>query len=281
MTSVISSEADRALKAKHRATWASGDYPRVATDLIADLGQVVVKAAGISAGDRVLDVAAGSGNASIPAAETGASVVASDLTPELLAEGRRQATARGVELEWVEADVEALPFGDDEFDAVISVVGAMFAPHHQPTADEIVRVCKPGGTIAMINWTPEGLIGHLFKTMGPYAPPPPPGAQPPALWGSADHVRELFGDRVTGLSLQRGSVDYPPLFATAADLREYYKRTYGPIIGVYKSLAGDPDRAAALDRDFEALFNGYDQRAPGSPTAVWAAEYLLVTARKS
>ncbi|MGH3674856.1 MAG: class I SAM-dependent methyltransferase, partial [Mycobacterium sp.] len=193
MTSIdIDTETDRALKARHRAIWASGDYPKVATDLIAALGPTIVAAAGITKGQRVLDVAAGNGNASIPAAETGASVVASDLTPELLDAGRNVAAARGVEVEWIEADAEALPFGDNEFDAVISVVGAMFAPHHDRAAGEMLRVCKPGGVIAMINWTPEGLIGQLFATMRPYAPPPPPGVQPPPLWGNESHVRRLF-----------------------------------------------------------------------------------------
>jgi ubiquinone/menaquinone biosynthesis C-methylase UbiE len=281
MTNLVASETDRALKTKHRTMWAWGDYPKVATDLISELGPVMVRAAGITAGQRVLDAAAGAGNAAIPAAETGAGVVASDLTPELLAAGRRQATERGVELEWVEGDVESLPFSDDEFDAVISVVGAMFAPHHQATADELVRVCKPGGTIGMINWTPEGLIGQLFKTMGPYAPPPPPGAQPPALWGSEQHVRELFGAQVTDLRFEHGTVEYPPLFGTAAQLRDFYKSNYGPTIAVYKAVADEPDRLAALDRDFAGLFARSDQRAPGAATGAWSAEYVVITARKA
>jgi ubiquinone/menaquinone biosynthesis C-methylase UbiE len=280
MTDLLTSGADQALKAKHRTMWAWGDYPKVAADLIADLGPAIVAGAGISAGQRVLDVAAGSGNAAIPAAETGAVVTASDLTPELLAAGRRRATERGVELDWVEADVETLPFGDGEFDTVISVVGAMFAPHHQQTADEIVRVCRPGGTIAMINWTPEGMVGELFKTMGPYAPPPP-GAQPPLLWGNENHVRDLFGDRVAELSFRRSTVDYPSSFATAADLREYYKAYYGPTIAVYKAVAGEPERNAALDRDFLDFLTRTDHREPGARTGSWKAEYVLVTARKN
>jgi len=152
---------------------------------------------------RVLDVAAGTGNASIPAAQTGASVTASDLAPGLLEAGRRRAESEGVELEWVEADAENLPFEEASFDVVMSSIGAMFAPHHQEVADELVRVCRPGGTIGMLNWTPEGLVGALFRTMGPFAPAPPPGAQPPPLWGSEDHVRELFGDRVDLRTLDR------------------------------------------------------------------------------
>ena len=132
---------------------------------------------------RVLDVAAGTGNASIPAAKLGAQVTASDLTPELFDAGRRRAEAEGVELEWVEADAEHLPFDDESYDVVMSSIGAMFAPHHQDVADELVRVCKPGGTIGLLSWTPEGMIGALFRTMGPFAPPPPPGAQPAAAVG--------------------------------------------------------------------------------------------------
>jgi ubiquinone/menaquinone biosynthesis C-methylase UbiE len=271
-------DADRALKQRHRTMWAAGDYPRVATDLIAELGSVVVDAAGITAADRVLDAAAGSGNASLPAAATGATVVACDLTPELLVAGQRDADARGLAIEWIDGDVEALPFPDADFDVVTSVVGAMFAPHHQRTADELLRVCRPGGRIAMINWSKPGLIGQLFATMAPYAPPPPPGAQPPALWGDEDHVRHLFGDRVRNLTVERRSVTYPDRFATAADLRDYYKANYGPTIATYRALADDPGRTADLDRDFADFLARNDRRAPGAATGSWTAEYLLITA---
>jgi ubiquinone/menaquinone biosynthesis C-methylase UbiE len=165
-------EADRQLKAKHRALWASGDYPAVAAELIPELGPRLVRVCEVRTGQRVLDVAAGSGNAAIPAAEAGATVTASDLTPELFDAGRAVAAERGAELDWVEADAEAMPFVDNSFDVVMSCVGAMFASHHQVTADEMIRVVRPGGTIAMINWTPEGFIGNLFATMKPYAPAP-------------------------------------------------------------------------------------------------------------
>ena len=204
--STVEQDADRQLKAKHRALWASGNYPAVAAELIPALGPELVQACGVRAGDRVLDVAAGSGNAAIPAAAVGGIVTASDLTPELFDAGRRIAAGRGVELEWVEADAEALPFADNSFDVVMSCVGAMFAPHHQATADELVRVCRPGGTIGMINWTPQGFIGNLLATMKPYAPPPPPGASPPPLWGDEAHVRKLFGERVTGLQMRRQTI---------------------------------------------------------------------------
>ena len=278
MTSTIEPTADQQLKAKHRALWASGDYPSVAAELIPTLGPTLVEACAVRAGQRVLDVGAGSGNAAIPAAATGADVTASDLTPELFIAGRRIAAQRGVELAWVEGDAEALPFADESFDVVLSCVGAMFAPHHQAVADELVRVVRPGGTIGMINWTPEGFIGQLFKTMAPYAPPPPAGATPPPRWGDEQHVRDLFGDRVTDLELRRQTIvmDHCP---DPTAFREYWKRTYGPTIAVYKFNAADPERVAALDRDFLEFLTTWNRAEEPGRTA-YTAEYLLVTARR-
>ena len=279
MTDVLDAvEADRALKARHRAMWALGDYPALAADLIESLGQVLVDASGTRAGDRVLDVAAGAGNAAIPAALTGASVVASDLTPELFEAGRRRAADRGATLTWREADAEALPFADGEFDRVLSCVGVMFAPHHQASADELVRVCRPGGTIAVLSWTPSGFIGRMFAAMKPYAPPPPPGAQPPPLWGDEAHVRSLLGDRVTELEARRQSVRVDH-FADPAAFRDYFKQRYGPTIAVYGAIAAEPERVAALDRELVALADEHDRRGgPGGLVLDW--EYLLVTARR-
>jgi SAM-dependent methyltransferase len=267
--------ADRALKDKHRAMWALGDYPALAADIIPGLGQILADACQIQAGDRVLDVAAGSGNAAIPAARTGARVVASDLTPELLAAGQRQAEQQGLMLEWRQADAEALPFGDGEFDVVMSCLGVMFTPHHQAAADELVRVCRPGGTIGLVSWTPDGFIGQMFAAMKPYAPPPPPGAQPPPLWGSEQHVRELFGDRVTGISARRGAVRVD-LFAQPADFRDYFKARYGPTIAVYQSIADDPSRTQKLDEALAELARHHDH---GTRTTVMNWEYLLLTGR--
>src|SRR3954463_11871497 len=185
---------DTELKTRHRKMWASGDYASMVETFLLPLGPRLVQALGIGPGMKVLDVAAGTGNASIVAAQTGAEVTASDLTPELLDAGRVRAAVAGVNLEWAEADAEPLPFADESFDVVMSSIGAMFAPHHQDVADELVRVCRPGGTVGMLSWTPEGMIGSPFRPMGPFAPAPPPGAQPPPLWGSEDHVRELLGD---------------------------------------------------------------------------------------
>ena len=269
-------EADRALKARHRAMWALGDYPAVAGDLIPQLGPVLVDAAGVGRGDRVLDVAAGSGNVAIPAARTGARVVASDLTPELLTAGQDEAQRRGVDLEWRQADAEALPFADGEFDAVLSCVGVMFAPHHQASADELVRVCRTGGTIGLVSWTPAGFIGQLFATMKPFAPPPPPGAQPPPLWGDEAHVRDLLGDRVTDVRARRQllRVDH---FDVPSDFRDYFKANYGPTIAAYRAIADEPERVAALDQALDDLAERYDV-GTGSTALDW--EYLLLTARR-
>jgi SAM-dependent methyltransferase len=266
--------ADHALESKHRALWTLGDYATVATEIVSPLGPVLVQASGIGAGDRVLDVAAGAGNVAIPAALTGAHVVASDLVPELLERGVAHAKAQGAELQWLEANAEALPFEGDEFDAVLSCVGVMFAPHHQCAADELVRVCRPGGTIGLISWTPEGFIGQMFATMKPYVAAPPPGVQPPPRWGSADYVRGLLGDGVTDFTAQHRALRVDR-FVDGAAFRDFFKAHYGPTISAYRGLADEPDRAAALDAELAGLG---DRHLAGSSTMEW--EYLLVTARK-
>ncbi|MQA76158.1 MAG: methyltransferase domain-containing protein [Solirubrobacterales bacterium] len=270
------SEADRDPKAATRAAWALGDYHRFAKETVWELGEVLVRACGISSGQRVLDVAAGTGNTAIRAVEAGAEGVASDLTPENFAAGRREAEAHGVELEWVEADAEALPFADAEFDAVTSSVGALFAPDHRAVADEMLRVCRPGGTIGMINFTPEGLISDFFGALAPYMPPPPPGALPPPLWGSEEHVRELFGDRVDSLELTRRS--YVERAETPRAYVELFKRTFGPVVATYQSLAAEPERAAALDGDFLDFATRANGGPPEGP-AEYRYDYLLVIAR--
>jgi SAM-dependent methyltransferase len=268
--------ADRKLKAATRAAWALGDYHRFAKATVWELGTVLVDACEVSPGQRVLDVAAGTGNTAIRAAEAGAEVVASDLTPENFDAGRREAKAHGVELEWVEADAEALPFGDGEFDVVTSSVGAIFAPDHQAVADEMVRVCRPGGTIGMVNFTPEGLISAFFGALAPYMPPPPPHALPPPLWGSEEHVRDLFGDRVELLEMTRRH--YVERADSPRGYVELCKETFGPVVAIYASLAEDPERAAALDRDFLEFATRANSGPPEGP-AEFRYEYLLVVAR--
>ena len=268
-------EADRALKAKHRAMWTLGDYPIVASEIIPDLGALLIEACGVGPGLRVLDVAAGCGNAAIPAALAGASVVACDLTPELFDSGRAQAAELGAEVVWREADAEALPFADGQFDVVLSCVGVMFAPHHQTAADELVRVCRPGGTIGLISWTPEGFIGQMLGTMKPYVPPPPPGAQPPPLWGAEDHVRTLVGERITDVHTRRQTVTVDH-FSSPEAFRDYFKTFYGPTVAAYRGIGDDLDKVAALDRDLDELARRHDRGTTGT---VMDWEYLLFTAR--
>lgn len=270
--------SDRELKAKHRAMWALGNYPVVADDVIPDLGAELVEAAGVRAGDRVLDVAAGSGNAAIPAALRGATVVASDLTPELLDAGRQRAESRGATLIWRQADAEALPFADGEFDVVLSCVGVMFAPHHQASADELLRVLRPGGTLGLISWTPGGFVGEMFAVMKPYAAPPPAGAQPPPLWGDETHVRELFGDRIADVRASRQLVTVDR-FAAPEEFGDYFKAHYGPTTATFQRIADDPERVAALDRELADLARRYDRGTDGRVVMDW--EYLVFTARRA
>lgn len=260
-------------KARDRSMWATGDFPRVARETIRDVGPALVEAAGVRTGAKVLDVAAGSGATSIPAALAGGDVVASDLTPELLEAGRHAAIAAGVALQWVEADAEALPFADASFDVVLSSFGAMFAPRHQVVADELLRVARPGGTIGMANWTPTGWVGQFFMIMAPYAPPRPEGASPPALWGTEDHVRALFGAGVSDLSCER-CVQPVTHFASPDALVDYYREVFGPTITLFASLPDDA--AAALDAELRA-FAAQTAQADGS----WAFEYLRVIARRA
>lgn len=264
-------------KAADRAMWALGDYHRFALGTVWGLGPLLVEACGIAAGHRVLDVAAGSGNVAIRAAEAGSDVVASDLTPENLAAGRLEARSRGLELDWVEADAEALPFADGEFDVVTSCLGAVFAPDHRAVASELVRVCRPGGTIGMINFTPDGLAGDFFDLFRRYAPPPPEGALPPVLWGDEGHVRALFGDRVESLRLTRG--EYVERSAGGPEAyRDFFKETFGPLIGLFASLSDRPESVAALDGDLLDYAVHSNQGPPGGP-AEYRYEYLMVVAR--
>jgi SAM-dependent methyltransferase len=262
---------DAELKARHRAMWASGDYPSMVETFLLPLGPRLVEAAGIAPGLRVLDVGAGTGNASIPAAQRGANVTASDLTPELLEAGRHRAEGAGVQLEWAEADAERLPFDDASYDAAISSIGAMFAPYHEAVANELVRVCRPGGTIGLLSWTPEGMIGDLFRTMGPFAPPPPAGAQAPPLWGSEPHVIELFGDRVAPRTLERGTLEVTA-FARPRDYGEHFKARYGPTIAARKNAAKD-----GREDEFDAALDAFcDRWNRGTETAArFEMEYLV------
>ena len=264
---------DQALKARHAAMWASGSYPTVVEEVVEPLGGILVDTVDVRPGQRVLDVAAGTGTTAHPAARRGAEVIATDLTPELVEVGRAAAAAEGLELTWQVADAEALPYADGDFDVVLSCIGVMFAPRHQRAADELVRVCRPGGTIGVLSWTPEGFIGRLFAAMKPYAPPPPPGASPAPLWGHADHVRQLLGDRVSDLTARQQSLRVDR-FTSGAEFRDFMKANYGPTIAVFRFIADDPAKVDALDADLAAL----GERLLEDGVMGW--EYLLVTARR-
>ena len=279
MTAVTSSTpaADAELKARHRTRWASGDYPSMVETFLLPLGPRLVEACKIGPGMRVLDVAAGTGNASIPAAQAGAEVTASDLTPELLEAGRSRAEAAGVKLEWAEADAEHLPFDDESFDVVMSSIGAMFAPHHHDVANELVRVCRPGGTIGLLSWTPEGMIGALFRTMGPFAPPPPPGAQPPPLWGSEEHLSELFGDAVDFQTLERDVLEVTA-FERPGDYGEHFTGRYGPTI-VAQANAQKSGREAEFQEAVDKFCEEWNLGTPDN--ARFEQEYLLAVGRRA
>lgn len=240
--------------------WALGDYDRFARDMIWSFGPTLVAACDIGPGRRVLDVATGTGNVAIRAAQAGADVVACDLEPAQLAVGR----AAAPEIEWVEADAAALPFADGEFDVVTSAAGVIFAADHQAAADELVRVCRPGGTIGLITFAPDGMAGDFFRLFG---------ADPPVLWGVEDHVRDLLGDCVS-LSFTRGTyVERAP--GGAQGFVDYYKATFGPVVAAYDAL--DENGRAELDRAFLAFAERWNT---GTADAELPVEYLLVVARR-
>ena len=265
------------LKEKHRKMWASGDYPDMVETFLTPLGPRLVDFCGIGPGQRVLDVAAGTGNASIPAAATGAEVVASDLTPELLEAGRARAAAAGVELEWTQADAEDLPFEDAAFDTVISSIGVMFAPHHEVSSAEMVRVARPGGAIGLLSWTPEGMIGGLFRAMGGFMPTPPPGAKPAPLWGSEEHLRGLFGEEVELEKIERGALEVSA-FDRPDDLGEHFKQRYGPTIAA-RANAEKEGRAEEFDQALGEFCAEWDRG--GEDDARFEMEYLLTVGRRA
>jgi 2-polyprenyl-6-hydroxyphenyl methylase/3-demethylubiquinone-9 3-methyltransferase len=226
----------------------------------------------------VLDVAAGTGNVALRAAEAGAEVVAVDLTPESLAAGRREAEARGLAIEWVEADAQSLPFGDAGFDVVTSSVGVMFAPDHRAAAGELLRVCRPGGTIGVISYTPDGGVGEFFEVFARYAPAPPVDALPPVLWGEEEHVRALFGEGVDRLECARKEA-VETLDGSPRDYVDFYKATFGPAIAVFGLLADDAERTARLDNDFLEFATRLN-RGPAEGPVEYGYGYLLALARK-
>ncbi len=265
--------SDAAVAATHRTVWALGDYALMAEEVMAPLGPALVRAAGIRPGMLVLDVAAGSGNISLPAAATGATVVSSDLTPELLQRSQARAAARGLTMTYREANAHALPFGDGEFDAVLSAIGVQFAPDHQRAANELVRVCRPGGTIGVISWTPEGFFGRMLATIRPYRPSLSHPTPPAALWGRPGYVTALLGDRIGEITTARGTLTVNR-FDSAEAVHAYFKTHYGPTIEAYANIGHNRVLAAELDAQLVELARQH--LADG--TMSW--EYLLVTAEK-
>jgi SAM-dependent methyltransferase len=274
---VPSTKPDPELQTRQRAMWGSGNYPTMVEAFLLPLGPRLVEACAIGPGMRVLDVAAGTGNAALPAARAGADVTASDLTPAWLAAGREQAEAQGLQLDWVEADAQDLPFADESFDVVMSSIGAMFAPFHQDVADELSRVCRPGGTIGLLSWTPEGMLGALFRTMKPFAPPPPPGAQPAVLWGDEEHLRSLFGDRVDFHRLERDHLEITA-FRRARDYGEHFKTNYGPTIAVQANAVRN-GREAEFDAELDRFCDEWNRGTPDA--ARFEKEYLLAVGTRA
>ena len=261
-----------ALKAKLRSTWIAGDFGQIAR-FLADEAEKFINDLGLKPGMKVLDVACGTGNLSLPAARLGAAVTGVDIAPNLLEQARAKAAAEGLDIKFDEGDAEALPYEDASFDAVVTMYGAMFAPRPDLVAAELKRVCKPGGLIAMANWTPTGFIGLMFKTSAAYLPPPP-GMTSPVLWGKDDVVRERF-DGVAKIETKPRIVNFAFPFAPA-EVVEHFRAYYGPTNKAFGAL--DEEKQAALRSDLEKLWTENNQATDGT-TAV-EAEYLEVVATR-
>jgi ubiquinone/menaquinone biosynthesis C-methylase UbiE len=251
-----------AVKQRQQATWASGDFAEIAT-LIVPVAERLADAADLLAGTDVLDVATGSGNVAIAAARLGCRVVAIDYVPALLERGRERARAERLTIDFVEGDAEAIPVGDGSFDAVVSAYGSMFAPDHRRTAAEILRVTRPGGTVALASWTPEGFLGALFGTVAGHVPPPA-GVQSPMLWGTEQHLLQLFGEDVAWKHRRR---TFTFRFTSPEAFVETFARYYGPTLKAVEAAG------PALAEDLRALVRQWNRLPEGGPVAV-PGEYL-------
>jgi len=260
-----------AMKQQARATWAAGDFDAV-VPFIWEAGGVAAEAAGCGPGDRVLDIAAGSGNAAIQAAMRGADVVASDLTPELFEPGRRRAQENGVELEWVEADAEDLPFDDASFDAAISTFGIMFAPRQSVAAADLARVVKPAGRIALCSWRPAGFVGEMFGTIAGFLNPPPPLEGPPVRWGTEEGAHELLDDAFEITCEERTLVQRYD--APIDEMTDYFMDRFGPMVMARRALEpeGRWDEFLTTYRELTHRWNQGDENHAALP-----AVYQLVT----
>ena len=258
------------IKQKQQAAWAAGDYSAVGSRLLLT-AELLCEAVDLRAGERVLDVACGNGNAALAAARRFCQVTGVDYVPELLERARRRAQAEGLEASFQEADAEDLPFGDDAFDVVLSTCGAMFAPDQEQTARELLRVCRPGGRIGMVNWVPGGYVGELFRAIGRYLPPPP-GLRPPAEWGSEERLRELFGPDVTIKAPRRM---FLWRFPSAEHQAEFFATFYGPTNKALAALGAD---AAELKADMVEVARSFD--VSDDDTLVLRQEYLEAVIHK-
>jgi ubiquinone/menaquinone biosynthesis C-methylase UbiE len=255
------------LKERQRAMWGGGDYAAVA-DRLAASAEVVVERAGVEPGMEVLDVACGTGNATIPAARAGARVTGLDLSPALLKVAGERAADAGVEIDWVEGDAEAMPFPDAGFDRVLSTFGHMFTPDHRRVAQEIRRVCRPGGAIAICCWTPEGAIGRMYRMVAEFVPPPPDTA-PPALWGTEQHVRELLGEG----EFERREVEWRD--ESVRSYAGFMLTSFGPLIGAQAALG---ERSGELRDAYIRYLEQENLETDGS--LHFRGEYLLAVVRR-
>ena len=267
-TSVPAAPDHAAIKQRQQATWASGDFAVIGVTLQI-VGESLAEAVDIRAGERVLDVAAGNGNATLAAARRFAEVTSTDYVPELLAKGRARAAAEGLQVDFRTADAEDLPFEDGSFDVALSTFGAMFTPDHTRPAREMLRVVRSGGRIGLANWTPEGFIGQLFKVIGTYIPAPA-GLKSPALWGTEPHIVELFGAQSTDIRTVRRNFNFR--YRSAAHWIQIFRDFYGPTHKAFAAL--DPAGQDALAKDITALLNRCNTAGPAS--LVVPAEYLEV-----
>lgn len=261
------------IKDGQRKMWTVGDYPDIARTLTSAVDAILAKAE-VGPGMTLLDVATGAGNVAIPAALAGAGVTGLDLTPKLLEVARERATAAGVEANFIEGDAEELPFDKDSFDRVTSCFGVMFAPRHEVAAGELARVARPGATIVVTAWTPEGLNGQMFKTVGSYLPAPPPGIKQPVMWGEEDHVRGLFEPTGADLTFERHAITFE--YESAASWLEYNERVLGPTI-MAKATLEPQGRWDALREELVELYTDGNEAEDGTFRA--RAEYLLTTVR--
>jgi ubiquinone/menaquinone biosynthesis C-methylase UbiE len=257
-----------ALKARQHGAWSSGDYAVVGTTLQI-VGEELCEALDLRAGQKVLDVAAGNGNATLAAARRWCDVVSTDYVPSLLERGRRRADADGLSVEFREADAEALGFADESFDAVLSTFGVMFTPNQDRAAAELMRVCRSGGKIGLANWTPEGFIGQLFKTLGKHLPPPA-GARSPALWGTEARLQEMFGTRAA--SIKAEPRDYNFRYRSPEHFLEIFRNYYGPTLKAFAAL--DASGQQRLQDDVLGLIATLNRAKDG--TMVVPSEYLEV-----